>query len=303
MAHLGPQPYHEHRILFLQGPTPDSSLVYSLPPGIYTFIWNYLSPYQISPPITLDEPHRDNVGNGPLRRDHLIGQGSQEMLSSPATGHFVVATQSVPIHTSPSYPETELSSGPNGLWTEAESSGSQPSCHAPNSTDGDTYASTDQSQSQDIVVDSVGLSKAISKALPSPLNSVLRSWAGTEREAVLAKVLEEVDTDLHSMSRINPTRWRGILSPLCGMDGPLCSARQDGPRKRLISITCHKCPKVFDRRNPIEKYAHHLITDHYEITPFKCQHANCGAAFSWSQDCRRHEKTIHGGVVMEPSSS
>lgn len=127
-------------------------------------------------------------------------------------------------------------------------------------------------------------------SLPIPLDTIVKSWAGEKWELVIDQLLQLLDHDVQTITQIGAGSWVPILSALSGPQGKLCRVVRGGSYKGIRSITCNLCMKTFEQ-NPSERFAHHFITGHFEIHPFKCRH--CNALFTRLHSCTRHEKTKH----------
>ncbi|KIM19920.1 hypothetical protein M408DRAFT_334218 [Serendipita vermifera MAFF 305830] len=128
--------------------------------------------------------------------------------------------------------------------------------------------------------------------LPAPLFTVVKSWGGVEQDRIMDCILGHLGTNINNMIMQEPSQWKAILAPLAGPTGSLCSIeKQPTTRKGILSVTCNPCGLAFDQRNPVEKYAQHLINFHYGIAPFLCH--ECNTRFSWAQSRASHMKVHH----------
>jgi hypothetical protein len=143
----------------------------------------------------------------------------------------------------------------------------------------------------------------IIEALHPTVKRIVESWSGESRESqekVLNKMIKELDKDsqnvirqfAHGSVKVDIEHLRRILDPLCGSNGRLCLVNRGGSQSGVSSIVCNQCQKSFDG-NPVQAYAHHLITFHWEIKAFACYATSCNKRFAWTHDRDRHERSKH----------
>ena len=143
----------------------------------------------------------------------------------------------------------------------------------------------------------------IIEALHPTLKRIVESWSGETRESqetVLNKMIKELEKDSQNIIRyiaqgsvnLDINHLRRLLSPLCGSEGKLCLVNRAGTQSGVSSIVCNKCEKSFDG-NPVQAYAHHLITFHWDIKAFACHASPCKKRFAWTHDRDRHERSKH----------
>jgi hypothetical protein len=97
----------------------------------------------------------------------------------------------------------------------------------------------------------------------------------------------------HGTVSVDVDTLRQILDALCGPEGKLCLVNRGGTQSGVSSIVCNKCQKSFDS-NPVQAYAHHLVTIHWQVKAFACYASRCHKRFAWTHDRDRHERSKHG---------
>ena len=144
--------------------------------------------------------------------------------------------------------------------------------------------------------------QALIDSLHPTLKRIIDSWSGETRECqerVLNKMIKELSPESqnsirhfkHGTDKVDIKSVRR-LSQLCGPGGALCLVNRNGSQSGVSSIVCAKCQKSFDG-NPVQTYAHHLLTFHWNIKPFVCCASDCGKRFAWTHDRDRHERSKH----------